>query len=47
MQDLISNEVKKILADAGYNFRLLLTWLRSLLCLLLAVIAARSKLQAA
>jgi hypothetical protein len=62
LQELIGNEVKKILADAGYrgqdatdthserdrinailasagyNFRLLLNWLRDLLCPLMAVI---------
>jgi hypothetical protein len=70
LQELIGNEVKKILADAGYrgqdatdthsecdringilastgyNFRLLLNWLRYLLCPLMAGIFVQRKRQA-
>jgi transposase, IS5 family len=39
------DRINAILAAAGYNFRLLLNWLRDLLCLLLAVIFTQQKLQ--
>ena len=40
------DRINAILAAAGYNFRLLLNWLRDLLCLLLAAICTQRKLQA-
>jgi transposase, IS5 family len=40
------DRINAILASAGYNFRLLLNWLRDLLCLLLAAMFTKSKLQA-
>lgn len=40
------DRINAVLACAGYNFRLLLNWLRVLLCLLLAVLSAKQKLQA-
>jgi transposase, IS5 family len=39
------DRINAILAAAGYNFRLLLNWLRDLLCLLMAVIFTQQKLQ--
>jgi transposase, IS5 family len=39
------DRINAILASAGYNFRLLLNWLRDLLCLLLVVIFTQQKLQ--
>jgi transposase, IS5 family len=39
------DRINAILAAAGYNFRLLLNWLRDLLCLLMAVIFTQRKLQ--
>lgn len=39
------DRINAILAAAGYNFRLLLNWLRHLLCLLLAAILTQQKLQ--
>lgn len=41
----LGDRINAILAAAGYNFRLLLNWLRDLLCLLLAAIFTQSKLQ--
>jgi transposase, IS5 family len=41
------DRINAILASAGYNFRLLLNWLRDLLCLILAAIFTRQKLQPA
>jgi transposase, IS5 family len=40
------DRINAILASAGYNFRLLLNWLRDFLCLLLAAMFTKSKLQA-
>lgn len=40
------DRINAVLAAAGYNFRLLLNWLRVLLCLLLAAILTKKKLQA-
>ena len=42
----MGDRINAILAAAGYNFRLLLNWLRDLLCLLLAAICTQRKLQA-
>ena len=42
----LGDRINAILAAAGYNFRLLLNWLRHLLCLLLAAIFTQRKLQA-
>jgi IS5 family transposase len=39
------DRINAVLAAAGYNFRLLLNWLRDLLCLLLAAIFTQQKLQ--
>lgn len=36
MEKMIGNELSRILAAAGYNFSLLLRWLRQLLCLFAA-----------
>jgi transposase, IS5 family len=41
------DRINAILAAAGYNFRLLLNWLRDLLCLLLVLIYTQRKLQSA
>jgi transposase, IS5 family len=41
------DRINAILAAAGYNFRLLLNWLRDLLCLLLTAIFTKQKLQSA
>jgi transposase, IS5 family len=40
------DRINAVLAAAGYNFRLILNWLRDLLCLLLALILTKQKLQA-
>ena len=39
------DRINAVLAAAGYNFRLLLNWLRDLLCLLLVAISTQQKLQ--
>ncbi len=39
------DRINAVLAAAGYNFRLLLNWLRDLLCLLLVAISTQRKLQ--
>ena len=39
------DRINAILAAAGYNFRLILNWLRDLLCLLLTAIFMQPKLQ--
>ena len=41
------DRINAILAAAGYNFRLILNWLRDLLYLILAAILMQQKLQAA
>ena len=41
------DRINAILAAAGYNFRLLLNWLRDLLCLLLTAIFTKQELQSA
>jgi transposase, IS5 family len=38
------DHIKAIPAAAGYNFRLLLNWLRHLLCVLLAAISTRQNI---
>jgi transposase, IS5 family len=43
----MGDRINAILAAAGYNFRLLLNWLRDLLCLLLAAIFTQRKLRSA
>lgn len=35
--------INAVLAAAGYNFRLLLNWLRLLLCLIVSFISTRSR----
>jgi IS5 family transposase len=42
MEKAIGNGITRILADAGFNFRLLLNWLRLLLCLIVSAILPRS-----
>lgn len=39
------DRINAVLAAAGYNFRLLLNWLRDFLCLMLAAILVQRKLQ--
>jgi transposase, IS5 family len=41
------DRINAILAAAGYNFSLILNWLRDLLCLLLSAIFMQQRLQSA
>ena len=44
MEATIGGEIERVLADAGYNFRLLLNWLKLFVRLLLTIVAAQPRL---